>query len=108
MFAQVVADNLDGAAYISEIMQVAAKTEQDVDRMMQYLNKQRWQHMAVVVRQVALNGPLQEKMDQTYAIDSVWALTSPEVFLLLTRDRSWSKEKYAQWLADTLTKVLLP
>jgi hypothetical protein len=64
--------------------------------------------MALAVRQIASNGPLQDNMDESYAIDSVWALTSPEVFLLLRRDQGWSKEKYAKWLADTLTKVLLP
>jgi AcrR family transcriptional regulator len=108
MFAQVIANNMGGAAYISEIMQVAAKTEADVDKMVQNLNKQRWQHMAVAVQQIVTNGPLQEKMDETHATDIVWTLTSPEVFLLLTRDRGWSKEKYAEWLADTLTRALLP
>jgi AcrR family transcriptional regulator len=108
MFAQVVANNMERAAYISEIMQVAAKTEADVDKMVQNLNKQRWQHMAVAVQQIVTNGPLQEKMDAAHATDIVWTLTSPEVFLLLTRDRGWSKEKYAEWLADTLTRALLP
>jgi len=108
MFAQVIADNMEGAAYISEIMQVAAKTEADVDKMVQNLNKQRWQHMAVAVQQIVTNGPLHGKMDEVHATDIVWTLTSPEVFLLLTRDRGWSKEKYAEWLADTLTRALLP
>jgi hypothetical protein len=27
---------------------------------------------------------------------------------LLTVDRGWTKEKYAQWLADALTRQLLP
>jgi AcrR family transcriptional regulator len=108
MFAQVIANNLEGAAYISEIMQVAAKTEADVDKMVQNLNKQRWQHMAVAVQQIVTNGPLQEEMDAAHATDIVWTLTSPEVFLLLTRDRGWSKEKYAEWLADTLIRALLP
>jgi len=107
MFAQVIADNMEGAAYISEIMQVAAKTEADVDKMVQNLNKQRWQHMAVAVRQIAFNGPLREK-DEAFATDTVWTLTSPEVFLLLTRDRGWSKEKYTEWLADSLIRALLP
>ena len=108
MFAQVVASNLEGAAPIAEIMQVAAKTEADIDKLVQNLNKQRWQHMAVAVQQIVTNGPLQEKMDEADATDIVWTLTSPEVFLLLTRDRGWSKEKYAEWLADTLIRALLP
>ena len=75
---------------------------------MQQLIKQRWQHMTVAVQQVASNGQFREKMDEAYATDIVWTMTSPEVFLLLTRDLGWSKEKYTQWLADTLARVLLP
>ena len=108
MFAQIVADNLEGAAPISEIILVAAKTERDVDKIMQQLIKQRWQHMTVAVQQIASNGPFREKKDEAYATDIVWTMTSPEVFLLLTRDLGWSKEKYAQWLADTLARLLLP
>jgi AcrR family transcriptional regulator len=108
MFAQIVADNLEGAAPISEIILVAAKTERDVDKIMQQLIKQRWQHMTVAVQQIASNGPFREKKDEAYATDIVWTMTSPEVFLLLTRDLGWPKEKYAQWLADTLARVLLP
>jgi len=108
MFAQVVADNLEGVAYLSEIMLVAAKTEPDIDKLLQYLLKQRWQHMAIAVRQVTFNGPLRENMDETDATDIVGTLTSPEVFLLLTRERGWSKEKYREWLAKSLIRMLLP
>lgn len=108
MFAQIVANNLEGAAPISEIILVAAKTERDVDKIMRQLIKQRWQHMTVAVQQIASNGPFREKMDEAYATDIVWTLTSPEVFLLLTRDLGWPKEKYVQWLAETLARVLLP
>jgi len=107
MFTQVVATNLDQFAVVSEIMADAAKTDPDLDRIIQKLNKQRLEHMTLAVEQVAANGPFREKIDEGYARDIVWALTSPEVFLLLTRERGWSKEKYAQWLADTLTRVLL-
>jgi AcrR family transcriptional regulator len=108
MFAQVVAANLGQVAVISEIMADAAKTEPDFDRILQKLNKQRLEHMTLAVQQIAANGPFREKMDEVYARDTIWTLTSPEVFLLLTRDRSWSKEKYAEWLADMLTRALLP
>jgi len=108
IFAQVVANNLDGNASISEIILVAAKTDHDIKKIMQQLIKQRRQHMAVAVQQIASNGPFRENMDEAYATDTVWTLTSPEVFLLLTRDLGWAKEKYAQWLAETLIRVLLP
>jgi AcrR family transcriptional regulator len=108
MFAQVVAANLDQVAVVSEIMTDAAKTEPDFDRILQKLNKQRLEHMALAVEQVAANGPFREGMDKAYATNTVWTMTSPEVFLLLTQGRGWSKEKYAQWLTDMLIRALLP
>ena len=108
MFAEDVANNLDQVAVVSEIIVEAAKTEPDLDRILNKLSHLRLDHMAFAVQQIAANGPFREKTDESYARDIVWTLTSPEVFLLLTRDRGWSKEKYAQWLADTLTRALLP
>ena len=108
MFAEVVAKNLNQVAVISEIMTEAAKVEPDFDRILQKLNKQRLEHMAFAVQQIAANGPFRENADGDYARETVWTLTSPEVFLLLTRDRGWSKERYAAWLADMLIRGLLP
>ena len=107
MFAQVIAGNLEGAASIAEIMNVAAKTEPDVHELVEKLNRQRWRNMAFAVKQFASKGPLREE-NEAAGTDTVWTLTSPEVFLLLTRDRGWSKEKYAEWLADKLIRALLP
>jgi AcrR family transcriptional regulator len=108
MFAQVVANNLDQVSAVFEVMTDAAKMEQDLNRIIQKLNKQRLENMTFAVQQIAKNGPFRENMDEEYARDTVWTLTSGEVFLLLTRDRGWPKEKYAQWLADTLARVLFP
>lgn len=108
MFAQVVANNLDQISEVFEVMTDAAKTEPDLDRIVQKLNKRRLENMTFAVAQFARNGPFRDNMDEGYARDIVWTLTSGEVFLLLTRERGWSKEKYTQWLAETLIKVLLP
>jgi AcrR family transcriptional regulator len=108
MFARVVANNLTQIADVSEIMGDAAKVEPDFDRILQKLNQQRLEHMMGAVQQFAANGRFRENMEENDARDTVWALTSPEVFLLLTRERGWSKEKYAQWLADMLIAALLP
>jgi hypothetical protein len=108
MFAQVVANNLDQVSAVFEVMMDAARTEPDLDRIVQKLNKQRLENMMFAVQQIAANGPFRDNMDETYARDTVWTLTSGEVFLLLTRDRGWSKEKYAEWLADMLIRALLP
>jgi AcrR family transcriptional regulator len=108
MFAQVVANNLNQISEVFEVMTDAAKTEPDLDRIVQKLNKQRLENMTFAVAQFARNGPFRDNMDEGHARDIVWTLTSGEVFLLLTRERGWSKEKYAEWLADMLIRTLLP
>lgn len=42
------------------------------------------------------------------SIDTLWAVASSEVFLLLRTIRGWSWEQIRKWLARTLVDVLLP
>lgn len=38
--------------------------------------------------------------------DGVWALASPEVYLLLVEASGWSAEQYEAWVAETLDSVI--
>ncbi len=107
MFARVVGDNLGGAAPVAEIMEDAARTEPEIRRVLQVLTAQRLKHVAIFVEQVRANGPLRAGLDAITARDIVWTLSSPEVFLLMTRARGWSKDSYVDWLAETLIHALL-
>lgn len=41
------------------------------------------------------------------AADILYALLSPEMFLILTRDRAWPPEVWERWVGDTLAAQLL-
>jgi AcrR family transcriptional regulator len=41
------------------------------------------------------------------AADTLYAIASPELYLLLTEDRGWTDGRYERWLATTLTAALL-
>lgn len=108
MFAQGITEIMSRAAPIFEIMRNAAKTEPEIATYVQNLLKERLQNMTRFVQSVAANGSLREGLVEAQAGEIVWAITSPELFQLFTEDRGWTKEKYAQWLADTLIRLLLP
>jgi hypothetical protein len=36
----------------------------------------------------------------------VWALSSPEIYLLLVEESAWTSEQYESWVADTLERVV--
>jgi AcrR family transcriptional regulator len=38
--------------------------------------------------------------------DGIWALTSPEVYLLLVEDSGWNPARYETWMAETLERVI--
>ncbi|HLY26108.1 MAG TPA: hypothetical protein VKQ72_07200, partial [Aggregatilineales bacterium] len=96
------------AAPVLEILRVAAKTEPDIADLLKQMLNERWQNMAMLIQQVAANGPLREGIDTSQATDIVWTMMSPEVYLLLTADRGWTRDQYTAWLADTLIRLLLP
>jgi TetR/AcrR family transcriptional regulator, regulator of autoinduction and epiphytic fitness len=106
-FSRGIAEIMTRAAPYFEILRSAAKTEKEIDDLLQHLLVERLENMTSFVRQIAANGSLREGMDVAAAAELVWTITSPEVFLLLTRDRDYSKERYAAWLQATLTRLLL-
>jgi len=108
LFSQNISEILARAAPVFEIMRSAAKLEPEIAELVQNMLAERLQNMTRFAQGVAANGPLREGLDDTQAGEIVWAITSPELYQLLTVDRGWSKEKYAQWLAGTLTRLLLP
>jgi hypothetical protein len=108
LFAQDMGEILARAASIFEVMRAAAKTESEINQHMQHLLKERLENMTSFARHLAANGPLRDDMDAAHAGETLWALTSPELFNLLILDLGWPKEKYSEWLANSLIKLLLP
>ncbi len=107
-FAQEAGDILSQAASVFAIMQEAANTEPEISKRVQHLHKERLVNMTSVVHHIAANGTLRDDLDQKRAGETVWALTSPELFNLLTMELGWSRERYSEWLSELLIRVLLP
>ena len=108
MFSQGITEIMARVAHLFEIMRSAAKTEKDIEDLLQHMLKERLENMTIFVQRIATRGGLRERMEVSTAGELVWTITSPEVFLLLTRDRNYYTEQYAAWLQATLTRLLLP
>ena len=108
LFAEDISKILERVAPIFTIMRVAAKTEPDIAELLKNVLEERLRTLGAMVQSLTAHGPLRTGLDVTQGTDIVWTLTSPEVFTLLTVDRGWSREKYVDWLSDTLIRLLLP
>ncbi len=105
--AQVCGEILSRAAPVYAIMRTAANTEPAIKKRVRDLHRERLENMTAFLQQVAAKLPLRKGLDANRAGEIVWALTSPELFLLLVTESGWSREKYSQWLADMLIRALL-
>jgi AcrR family transcriptional regulator len=108
LFVDDMYEIMNRIAPIFNIMRVAAKTEPDIAEMFQNILGVRVQGMLVFVRALMKNGSLRDGLTPEDAAESVWTLTSGEVFTLLTKNLDWSQKKYKQWMIDSLTRLLLP
>ena len=108
LFASDITKILHRAAPVFEILRIAAKTEPEIAELVQRLLRERLVNMTMVAKSVASNGALREGLSRARAAELIWSMTSPELYLLLTRDLNWTDEQYSQWLTDTLIQLLLP
>jgi TetR/AcrR family transcriptional regulator, regulator of autoinduction and epiphytic fitness len=108
LFASDMAGIMERMAPLFEVMRVAAKTEAEIQTMFQRILAERVEGMKIFVRALLENGPLKEGLTLESAAETVWALSSGEVYTLLVKDRGWKAEKYQRWLARSLRELLLP
>ena len=64
--------------------------------------------MEFFVEQLARIAPLREGLEIRSAVETTWAISSVEVFRLLTVDLAWTEEQFMDWLEDSLRRLLLP
>ena len=108
LFAEDMVEIMSRVAPLFDLMRTAAKSEPEIAEMLQSILDSRLQGMLFFVRALQQNGPLRSGLTPEAAAETVWALTSGELFILLTVNRGWDKVHYRRWLSDTLTRLLLP
>ena len=107
-FAAGIAEILERARPVDEIMRGAAAADPEVAALRGRMQAVRFENMKRFVSWLAARGPLRSGMDEEEAAGIVWTLTSPEVHGLLRQDRGWSQDRYVSWLGDTLIRTVIP
>jgi len=96
---------------IFSLLRSTAKTEPEAAALLDRLLKERLQGMSFFIEQLRRVSPqaaLQELPELAErAAETVWVLSSAEVFHQLTSDLGWSGEEYVRWLDALLTRVFL-
>ena len=105
LFAADIVVRLERAAPLVAIVAGASRSEPELAKLLTRLHAYRRDNLRGLVDALAGNGALRLPTDE--AVDTVWALTSPELHQLLSRERGWTRRRYRDWLADSLALLLL-
>jgi AcrR family transcriptional regulator len=85
----------------------ASTTEPEAEQVWREISDRRASNMRKLVRDIDETNALRPDLSIDDAADSVWALNSPELFVMLTGERGWTPSHYERWLAASLRRLLL-
>lgn len=106
LFAADVVSRLERVGPLMAVVDAAAPGEPAIGELQRGLDRARRAGLTEFVDAMRAHGPL--AVDRSVAIDTVWALASPDLQQLLRHRRGWSRTAYTAWLADSLAAILLP
>ncbi len=105
LFASDIVVRLERVGPLLEVLTTAARTDAELAQLLARIHAERRANLATFVAALAANGAL--RLEQEEALDTVWALASPELHRLVTGVRGWTRKRYCDWLAGTLAALLL-
>lgn len=105
LFAADVAARLGRAGPLVAVVSAAAPGEPELATLLERLHAHRASNLRVLIDALRRNGPL--RVPEKEAVQTVWALASPELYRLFTGLGGWSQRRYTTWLASSLKRLLL-
>jgi len=85
----------------------ASSTEPEAERVWKEIGERRAANMRKLVRDVRSAKKARYATSTSEAADTVWALNSAELYVMLTVERGWTPQQYERWLARSLRQVVL-
>ncbi len=98
---------LERRAPIDEVVQGAAAVDPDIAALWQRGKAQRFAGQRELLRIIVGEPGLRAGIDLETGADILYAIGSPETYLLLVGDRGWSSSTFERWYDATLTRLLL-
>lgn len=87
-------------ATVAKLLREGASADAEIAEMLQASRDRQRQDVATALELIVGRPPT------TAERDGVWALATPEVYLLLVEESGWSPEQYEAWVAATLEHVI--
>ena len=107
IYANALADIHPRLAPLFEVLRNAASQDADLGALWQEISSRRADNMRLLARNLRSTGRTRADLTDAAVADVLWAMNSPEFYLLLVGQRGWSTTQFAAWLADAWASLLL-
>ena len=87
-------------AAVATLLRQAAPADEEIAEVLQATRERQRRDVAAALLLIIGRPPT------TSERDGVWAITSPEVYLLLVEDSGWTAEQYESWAAEALERLI--
>ena len=87
-------------APIAKLLRQAAPSDNEIAEMLKSTRERQRADVAEAVQLIVGRSPTSQERD------GVWALASPELYLLLVEDSGWTPDEYEVWIAEVLERVV--
>lgn len=104
LFADDISLRLERVAPLLALLAAAAPGDSALATLYHDLHASRQRNLRTLTRTLTRLGALQRGERET--TETIWALASPELYLLLTSVRGWTRARYAAWLEHSLAALL--
>jgi AcrR family transcriptional regulator len=91
---------------IDEVVRAAAQADPDIRALWEEGKAQRLAGQRELLRIAAGRDGVREGLSRLAALDILYAIGSPETYRLLVIDRGWSADRFEEWYAETLQRLL--
>jgi AcrR family transcriptional regulator len=85
----------------------ASVTDRDCAALRAEIDARRVNNMRLLAADLRATGELRSDLTDNEVADIVWSMNAAEYRALLVGQRGWSAERFASWLADAWTRLLL-
>jgi AcrR family transcriptional regulator len=107
-YAQFSASIASRFSAINDVLRQARTSAPELTELWRVSEQERLTGARRIVNVLTEKGPLKAGLDADTAADILWLLTAPEQHQRLVGQRAWTFERYAEWYADTMVRLLLP
>ncbi|MGP3638416.1 TetR/AcrR family transcriptional regulator [Streptomyces sp. 24-1644] len=98
---------LERVAAVSEMVRAATATNPEIRELWPDQADPRYTVISTAAESLIKKPGARPSISAEEAADIIYAVLSPELFLVLTRDRAWPPAKWEQWAYGTLASQLL-